>query len=335
MKNIQRFPNPVLWVLLISCGFFFLSCKSDRKNNNISEGIAPKEEKSSSEQILFSADSAYSFIEKQLSFGPRVPNTPEHAACAEWLVSKLRDFGAEVYTQKAEVKTHHGDLLPITNIVASYHPEKDQRILLLAHWDTRPKAENDPSPARQKEPILGADDGGSGVAVLLEIARQLQLQKSTLPVDILLVDAEDSGESNVEDSWCLGSTYWSLNPYPQGYKARYGILLDMVGSKDAVFRWEFFSKRHAPGLVSMIWETARQCGYGRYFIQADGTALTDDHIPIINNLGIPTVDVVNYSPDRTYGFGDHWHTHTDNISIIDKKVLEAVGNTVWQVINNY
>lgn len=332
----MQFFNKLL--LLASCSIFALlalgSCHTNNKSSQTADEDSQQSARSESADLLFSADSAYSFIAKQVAFGPRVPNTPQHKACGDWLVEVLSSYGAAVSQQEAVVDTHKETKLPIRNIIASFNQEVPQRILLLAHWDTRPMADNDPSPALQKKPILGADDGGSGVAVLLEIARLMQATNSKAPIDILLVDAEDMGESNVEESWCLGSTYWSKHPHIEGYKADFGILLDMVGAKEARFLWEYFSKSYAPGIVSEVWKKAVELGYGKSFINADGAALTDDHIPIIKNLGIPTIDIVNYDVNRQNGFGDHWHTHADNLEIIDKEVLRAVGNTVWEVIHH-
>lgn len=316
---------------ILLAGLLFCACKknSDTQQSTTNNQPTTTELKPSP----FNAENAFSYIQKQISFGPRVPNTPEHKACAQWIISTLEQFGAKVTVQCAETVNHKGQKVPLTNIIASYNPENTDRILLLAHWDTRPVADNDPTPALQNKPILGADDGGSGVAVLLELARLLQSEESKLGVDLFFCDAEDSGESNSEESWCLGSTYWSKNPHTPNYKAKYGILLDMVGAKEARFYWEYFSKANAPTILANVWSNAAELGFAKYFIQADGAALTDDHIPIIKNSGIPTIDIVNYDPQRQQGFGTHWHTHADNIDIIDKDVLKAVGATIWATIN--
>lgn len=300
-------------------------CKGGKKESATDDTTAAQPNKAHN---LFNADSAYSYIAQQVAFGTRVPNTPTHRECGEWIASKLTEFGLEVVLQQANVSTHEGVSLPITNIIARLNPSAERRILLLAHWDTRPIADNDPNPSCKSEPILGADDAASGVGVLLEVARQLSDRKSTLGVDFLFVDAEDMGVSEREDSWCLGSTYWSKHPHVEHYRAEFGILLDMVGARDAKFRWEYFSKVHAPSIVSSLWDKAASLGYGHYFIQADGAALTDDHKPIIDNLAIPTIDIVNYDPARSNGFGAHWHTHGDNMEVIDKEVVKAVGETL-------
>lgn len=321
--------KPLILFLALVGQFSFFACNYTKKKSKESTQTESIEKNEHSKDLIFSADSAYSFIAKQLSFGPRVPNTPSHLLCGRWLEEKLSLFGAEVMLQEDIVDTHRGGTTPIKNIIASYNKEKKDRIILLAHWDTRPTADKDPNPSLQKKPILGADDGASGVAVLLEIARLMQLTKSTLPIDIILVDAEDMGESQVEESWCLGSTYWSKNPHQGNYQAKCGILLDMVGSKNAKFMWEYFSKRYASAVLSQVWNKASELGYGAYFVNADGAALTDDHIPLIKNRAVPVIDIVNYDTQRENGFGDHWHTHSDDLPIIDKEVLMAVGNTLW------
>lgn len=330
MQSIIR--NTLLSACLLAAGsLVFSSCKDneEQKQSNETEVSTP----APSANLPFSADSAYHFIEQQVAFGPRVPNTAAHDSCALYLERKLESYGAKVEKQETTVTAYDSTKLHITNIIGSFNPDEKERILLIAHWDTRPVADKDPVPSLQKKPILGADDGGSGVAVLLEIARLMQLKQSTKGIDILFVDAEDYGTENVEDSWCLGSTYWSNHPHVANYQAKYGILLDMVGGKNAVFRWEGFSKEHAISVLENVWNTAASLGYGKYFVQADGAYLTDDHVTIIRKRKIPTIDIVNYDPNRAKGFGDYWHTHNDNMQAIDKNVLQAVGNTVWTVIN--
>ncbi len=316
-----------IFPLLFSLMLILSSCSGDSSSSDSSEEVSPKEV-TADEEKYFSADSAYSYIARQVSFGPRVPNTEGHKACKEWLVNKLGSMGLKVVEQETTVTAHDGTELNITNIIASINPDQAERILLLAHWDTRPIADYDADAHLRNKPILGADDGGSGVAVLLEVARQLQKRGTSLGIDILLADAEDYGTSNNDESWCLGSAYWSKNPHIPNYKAKFGILLDMVGAKGAKFRWETFSKIHAPELLVAVWDTAARLGYTSLFIQADGAALTDDHVPVIKNLGIPTIDIVNYDPNRSHGFGEHWHTHNDNLENIDPSVLSAVGHTL-------
>lgn len=288
------------------------------------------------ETPVFNADSAYSYVAKQVAFGPRVPNTEAHNACAVFLASELERHGAVVYVQEAVLTAYNREKLNARNIIGSFDPEKTRRILLFAHWDSRPYADQDPNPANHRKPIDGADDGGSGVGVLLEIARQIGAKRPEAGIDIIFFDAEDYGapqfsNSYEQNSYALGSQFWAKNPHVPNYKAEFGILLDMVGSKDATFYKEFTSVRYASPIVENVWAKARELGYGKYFINANGGGVTDDHEYVIKGRGIPCIDIVNY--DLT-GFGDHWHTLNDNMDIISKKTLKAVGQTVLEVISN-
>lgn len=280
----------------------------------------------------FNADSAYVYIEKQVSFGPRVIGSKGHDECQAWLVEQFKSFGAEVQEQHFDAKVYTGETYPSTNIIAAFNPKATNRILLGAHWDTRHIADSPLSSERQEEPILGADDGGSGVGVLLEIARQLQAQKVSIGVDIVLFDAEDYGESGGStESYCLGSQYWSRNQHSI-VPANFGILLDMVGAKGAIFPVEGISYRYAKPQVDKIWSLAKRMGKANYFVLKDGGGVTDDHF-FVNTVGrIPMLDIINLSGTEATSFGSHWHTHNDDMSIIDKSTLRAVGQVVLAVI---
>ena len=288
----------------------------------------------------FSADSAYSFIKKQVDFGPRVPNTPAHVACGNYLEQKLRDFGADVTIQQANLKAFDGTTLKAKNIIGSYNPQAETRILLFAHWDTRPWADHDANPENQKKPVTGANDGASGVGVLLELARVVGQEKPAVGIDIIFFDAEDYGAPNElssqenADSWCLGSQYWAENKHIPGYRARYGILLDMVGAPQATFYRKQISDYYAKYVVDKVWEKAASLGYGRYFINQPGGSITDDHLYINQKAGIPSIDIIQYNPNTASGFGKYWHTVNDTMENIDKNTLTAVGNTLTHVIYN-
>ena len=280
----------------------------------------------------FNADSAYAYIARQVAFGPRVPNTEAHKACAAYLASELERHGANVFIQKAVLTAYTGDKLNAQNIIGSFDPDKTRRVLLFAHWDTRPFADQDKDPANHNKPIDGADDGGSGVGVLLEIARQTGIQKPDIGVDIIFFDAEDYGSSSVANSFCLGSQYWAKNPHIPNYRAEYGILLDMVGAKGANFYKEFYSVKYASRYVEKVWTTARELGYGKFFINAKGGMIYDDHVPVNEIRRIPSIDIINLDSDNENDFGAHWHTLKDNMDIISKETLKAVGQTVLTVI---
>ena len=320
-KNITKY-------LLLGIFVFLFACKpdgeSDKQQTTLVEKIAvPK----------FNADSAYQFIQSQVDFGPRVPNSKEHMACGKWLESTLKRYTNFVYTQEGNAIRYDGQPLRFKNIIARFNPERRRRILLCAHWDTRFMADQDST--RQKEPIDGANDGGSGVGVLLEIARTISQDSIQLGIDIILFDAEDQGQPRdgggfplQDHTWCLGSQYWSNNTIPKNYKANFGILLDMVGDKDAVFTLEGTSTYFAPGVIDKIWKTGQKLGYNGYFVNNETDPLTDDHLYINQILKrVPTIDIIHRNPDSDQ-FASSWHTHNDNMDRIDKNTLAAVGNTV-------
>ena len=292
----------------------------------------------------FNADSAYAFTKAQCDFGPRDMNSRGHDLCGEWIVSKFKEYGCKVTTQTATLAGYDGTKLRSRNIMASINPEATTRILLCAHWDSRPWADNDPDSANWRKPILAANDAASGVAVMLELARIIRKSKEEkafnkqLGIDFVCFDAEDWGTpqwadvADNADSWALGAQYWSKN-LPQGYEARYGILLDMVGGVGARFYREGMSMQYAPEIVKKVWRAAREVGFGSYFPKEDGGVITDDHVPVNQFAKIPTIDIIPYYADcQQSSFGPTWHTLADNMENIDKNTLKAVGQTLVQVI---
>jgi hypothetical protein len=298
---------------------------------------SPAEEKvpdpvSARPELPFSADSAYAYTARQVAFGPRVPGTAEHAACADWLASQLGNWADTVMEQRFEARAWDGTLLPLRNLIGVFQPEAKRRVLLCAHWDTRPVADEDST--RRDEPIPGADDGASGVAVLLELARQLHLRDPGYGVDILLLDGEDYGNADYEDSYCLGSQYWGRQPHVPDYNAEFGILLDMVGGEGATFYREGISMHFAPDVVERVWRAAATAGHRSYFVynQEPFPPLTDDHLYINRLRGIPTIDIIPYDRHQPKGFGAFWHTHDDNMGRISRRTLQAVGETLSVVL---
>ncbi|HEX2901088.1 MAG TPA: M28 family peptidase, partial [Bacteroidia bacterium] len=259
----------------------------------------------------FSADSAYHFIEQQLAFGPRVPNTPAHAACADWMVGQFKTYGAEVMVQSAEIKDRSGKLIQMKNIIASYNVAAAKRVMVTAHWDSRPFADKDAK--NPSAPVPGANDGASGVAVILEIARHLQAKAPAVGVDLILWDAEDNGDYNDNNSWCQGSQYWAKHPHKPNYRAAWGVNLDMVGAKDARFTKDAYSLRSARAQTDNVWSIAAQLGYGNYFSGAfTDFASIDDHYFIMEGAGIPMVEVIDRDLSSSEFF-PHWHTTADDI----------------------
>jgi hypothetical protein len=333
---MKKYHN-ICFITIIGVGLLLIvSCNSCRKQKDLvqQEVIEPYVQVSPE----FNADSAYRYVEKQVSFGPRVPNSDAHRACGDYLTAQLSLFGAEVTEQKADIRHYDGSILRMRNIIGSYQPEKAKRILLFAHWDTRPWADRETDPQKQKQPIPGADDGASGVGVLLEIARQLQQKPIAVGIDIIFFDLEDSGQPVFDthivpgEWWCLGSEYWAKNPHVPEYKASYGILLDMVGAPDASFMKEGYSVQYAANIVEKIWRTAVNLGYGQFFISRNNGYVTDDHLPVNKHHRAPAVDIINIKDNTSTGFPSHWHTHDDNMNIISRGTLKAVGQTVMEVI---
>ncbi len=325
MKNIHTF------LILFFLFFLIFSCKEKKpKNNNENKSI---------ELIktpVFNSDSAYSFIEKQVSFGPRVPNTTSHENTKNWLVEKLKKYAHEVEEQKMQLKAFNGKLLNATNIIARFNKMQQHRVLLCAHWDTRPFADQDQN--RMNEPIEGANDGGSGVGVLLEIARLLSKDTINLGVDIVFFDAEDYGQPSfssdtyMPDSYCLGSQYWAKEAKKTGYKASFGILLDMVGGPNALFTHEGHSIMYANKYLQKVWKYAHELGFKSYFSYLQTAPITDDHVYVNKIAAIPTIDIIEYDNTTQSGFAWYWHTHNDNMEAIDINTLNAVGQTVLQAI---
>lgn len=289
----------------------------------------------------FDADSAYSYVAGQVAFGPRVPNSEAHRECGDYLVQQLKRFGAQVDEQCDVVDAFDGTPLQMRNIIGSFQLENRKRLLLCAHWDCRPWADNDPDEKNHHTPVDGANDGASGVGVLLEVARQIQQQQPALGVDIIFFDVEDYGvpqfmnELSSEGSWCLGSQYWARTPHVTDYNARFAILLDMVGGKGATFYKEGFSEEYASAIVDKVWGKAHAAGYGNYFPKQRGGYVTDDHLPINRIARIPCIDIIPMMTDSELSsFGDTWHTVNDNMEHIDRSTLKAVGQTLLEVIYN-
>ncbi len=293
--------------------------------------------KASSSIPVFNADTAYAYVAKQVGFGPRTPGSDGQKQCAAWMQATMQQTVDTVYRQETTVKSGDGKMLPCINLIGAINPNATKRILLLTHWDSRPWADED---VKDKDkPILAADDAGSGVGVLLELARQIKLAKlpADLGIDILLVDVEDYGKDIWSpESYCLGTQYWATHPHVPGYTAQFGILLDMVGAKNAVFKMEGSSAIYAPEVQQMVYAAAGRAGYSSHFPYsqdpANDQAITDDH-EFVNKLAhIPTIDIINLAGNMDSPFAPHWHTHKDNMDIIDKNTLKAVGQTLLQLI---
>lgn len=304
------------------------ACKAGgvRSEADASRTDAPK--------LLFSGDSALRNVERQVEFGPRVPGSGAHRFAAQWIENEFSRHGALVTPLETRLRTFDGVDIPVRNILASLDTSASRRLLIVAHWDTRPWADQDPDQAKRRIPVEGANDGASGVAVALELARALKSQRLPVGVDFLMVDAEDWGTEGNDESWAMG-TRWFVNNPPEGWKLPEAVIvLDMVGDKNATFCREYFSTQAAPGLVAKVWDTAAKIGYGDFFPDTPGAPLTDDHVPFIE-AGFPAIDIVDYRGGSQGGFPPQWHTSFDTPRLISPRTLEAVGRTVEAVAKDY
>ncbi len=312
----------------------FANCGDDQKTNQ--KPLPNPKPEAKVDVPKFSADSAYAFIQAQVDFGPRVPGTPEHKACGDYLVRKFSTWTDTVVEQYSTVTRFDGQSLPMRNIIASINPSKSNRIALFAHWDTRFTSDKEPSGDRK--PIDGANDGGSGVAVLMEMARVLSKNKPDLGIDFILFDVEDQGKPADLDlqetgtSWCLGSQYWSKNLHQKNYYAKFGVLLDMVGGENAVFTQEGVSRTRAPQVLKKVWQTGHKLGYGSFFSYEATPEILDDHVFVNYFAHIPTIDIIAYDHGTESKFYQHWHTLKDDMEGISKAPLKAVGQTLLHVI---
>ena len=320
----------VLYALLLSV--LAASCGGTKKAQDAGE------QKANPVAVTFNADSAYAFCEQQCQFGPRVMNSEAHELCGQWIARKFRSYGLEVVEQKATLRGYDGTPLQSTNIIASYKPGVAPRLLVCAHWDSRPWADNDPDEANHRKPVMAANDGASGVAVMLEAARLLP-DSLGVGIDFVCFDAEDWGipqwadAEDPGDTWALGAQYWAANPHCDPNTIRFGILLDMVGGQQARFYREGYSMQRAKKVVDKVWKAADVAGYSSYFLQEECGWVTDDHVPVNDVAGIPCIDIINHYPAcEQSSFGPTWHTIHDDMEHIDRQTLKAVGQTLLQVL---
>ncbi len=322
--------NKKLLILPLLALIGFEACQNKTKQGADESGEETTQKLSSPD---FNADSAYAYIKAQVDFGPRVPGSTAHQKCADYLVAKLKSFGADVSVQGEKTQTYDGKSFQLKNIVAAFNPDKKNRVLITAHWDARPFSDQDPDPKNHTKTFDAANDGASGVAVILEMARQIQQKQPNVGVDFVLWDLEDYGKANDETpdetTWCLGSQYWAKKAIASGYKALYGINLDMVGGGNAQFTQDEISRQAAPHVSNKVWDIGNEIGYSSYFTKIVSGKLVDDHF-WMNKAGVPSVDIIHYNDNS--GFYINWHTQLDNLANIDKNTLKATGKTVLETI---
>lgn len=327
--------NKFNYTILVASSILFLnSCTPETKKEESVINDKPVVEKVYVAPPDFNADSAFAYVKAQADMGPRTPGSKAHDMAVAYYESQFKKYGAEVIVQTGNATSYDNKPWVLKNIIATYNPKAQDRVLLCAHWDSRPFADKDKVEANRTKPCPGVNDGASGVGVLMEMARLINTKAPSVGVDIILFDLEDYGDNHGDlNSWCLGSQYWSKNLHVPYYGAKFGVLLDMVGAKDAVFPKEGLSMNYAGQYVNEIWTTAEKLGYGKYFIKQEIAEMTDDH-QFVNKLAqIPCVDILHYDWQNN-AFFEHHHTTTDDINTIDKNTLKAVGQTLMEVIYN-
>ncbi len=318
----SSYSNMIRTILLLCGAVLFASCNQGRERTVSQETSIPKAEVKKMNVPIFDGDRAFAQLKAQTDFGPRNPNSPGHAKCLSFLVGEVNKLAENVTRQNFTHTGYDGETLKLTNVFCSFNSTASDRILFLAHWDTRPRADQEKDPAKQRQPVLGANDGASGVAVLLELARLLKETPPSVGIDMLLVDGEDYGKERDLASYFLGARYFMKTKSPN-YKPRFAVLLDMVGDRDLQFPMEQNSMKYAPQIVELIWSTAEKLGITQ-FVNVPGEEISDDHIPL-NNGGIPTVDIIDFQ----YA---HWHTLQDTPDKCSGESLEAVGKVMTHLI---
>ena len=318
-------------VLIAACLLVLAGCKNNQPSTPAATGV----DYTQVTVPAFSADSAYSYVEAQLAFGNRTPGSKAWQQCAAWLEGQMRRWCDTVVVQDFRATLWDATSVPGRNIIGSFNPQAQKRVLLAAHWDSRMWADHDPDEGNHHSPVPGANDGASGVAVLMEMARTMSQSRPSVGVDFVLFDVEDQGQPEwadgyTDNTWCLGSQHWAQNRHVPYYTAVYGILLDMVGTAEPRFTKEQVSRHYAPGLTDKLWSAAAALGYGNIFVGQNTDPILDDHLYVNQIAGIPMVDIVQNSP--TTSFFTHWHTTTDNLAAVDAETMRIVATVVMKTV---
>jgi Zn-dependent M28 family amino/carboxypeptidase len=282
----------------------------------------------------FDADSAMSYARQQVAFGPRIPNTEAARKTGDWIVGKLKGTADTVLEQTWTHTTAKGEKLALRNIFARFRPNEKNRVLYLTHWDTRPVADSDPDPANRTKPFDGANDGASGVGLLLAIADALKKTPPGVGVDLLFVDGEDWGDFGPPDvDVLIGSEYFAAHLPSADYKPLYGVLFDMIGDQDLAIYQEGNSINAAPEVVQKVWGQAKQMGYESTFIPQAQNTITDDHVPLIK-AGLRVIDVIDldYGPKNASGVGVWHHAVADKMEHVSAKSLKIVGDVALALL---
>jgi Zn-dependent M28 family amino/carboxypeptidase len=300
-----------------------IGCKGDAKEGSAAQRT--NENTAGSTATGFSGSSAYTYAKAQVDFGPRVPGSVAAKRGGDWIIEQMRSRADTVIVQAFTYTTKDGKKLPLRNILARFRPQLTERVLYLTHWDSRPISESAATEAERKMPVPGANDGASGVGMFIALADVLKKTKPNVGVDLLFTDGEDYGEFGPpEVDVLIGSKYFANHLPSPGYKPLYGVLWDMIGDKDLRIPYEMNSFQQVPEVVSRVWQTAADLGYGNVFVQEGGVAVTDDHIPLLN-AGLRVIDVI----DLTY---PSHHTPQDTMDKISPRSLAIVGDVATALV---
>jgi Zn-dependent M28 family amino/carboxypeptidase len=330
---MKQFICKTFAISIVATGLFLLAGCHGHKDNK--QEVAATVNYAAAVTPEFSADSAYRYVKEQLDCGLRSPNSKGHTLCREYLAKQMQRFCDTVYLQDFNTTLWNGTQTRGTNIIASINPESQNRIVLAAHWDSRLWADHDPDSTKHKTPLMGANDGASGVGMLMEMARIMKSMPPSIGIDFVFFDMEDQGvpewaDSYEDNTWCLGAQYWAKNKHVPFYTATYGILFDMVGTDQPRFTKEGFSRQYAPGITDKLWRTAAALGYSNVFIDMDTDPILDDHMFVNQQGGVPMVDFVQNSLGTS--FFKYWHTTGDNLDCINQNTLKLVATVVMKTI---
>jgi hypothetical protein len=271
----------------------------------------------------FSGERAFGYLTEQVAFGPRIPGRPAHEKTGDWILAHLKSTADTVVVQAFTHVTRHGDTLHLRNFLARFRPQATERVLYLAHWDTRPHADQSANLGAQRMPVPGANDGASGVALLLGVADVLKGKPPAAGVDLLFDDGEDYGDFADTNDVLIGSRYFAAHQ-PPGYPPLFAVLFDMIADKNLDIYYEGNSEISAPEVVDRVWRTAHDLGYGQYFLPGVKHTLIDDHVPL-QHAGIHAIDVVDF--DYPY-----WHTTEDTVDKVSAASLQIVGDVAVALV---
>lgn len=326
------------YLIVLAVATLFVACNGPANKNN-TPADSPTINYSQVAIPAFNADSAYQYVADQLAYGYRIPGTKAQSECANYLARQMRRWCDTVIVQDFPATLWNGTIVRGKNIIASIEAPAEastgKRILLAAHWDSRMWADHDDDKDNHRSPILGANDGASGVGVLMEMARVITSQRPGVSIDFIFFDVEDQGcpewaDNYVEDSWCKGSQYWSANPHTPFYTAVYGVLFDMVGTEQPRYTKEEVSRQYAPGVLNKMWAAAAALGHDKIFENTDTDPILDDHYYVNRIAKVPMIDIVQNT--RGMSFFEHWHTVDDNLDHIDRNTLRITAEVVLKTI---